>query len=184
MRNNNWKNIMMVSACMTAALALSACGSDAAGTTASPDATEAKTTEAQTAVSTEAAAKTPTEEKTSQTKPLVVYLNDFDAVIPDMFKKATGYDVEGVVGNGAETMSRIAAEKGNPQGDVVWIDSMYDVYFLSQDGELVTDWEPENAANTSFPPYGCLGSTFIPVSLSYVSTTSGIFEKSSFGSTP
>ena len=142
MRNNNWKNIMMVSACMTAALTLSACGSDAAGTTASPEATEAKTTEAQTAVSTEAAAKTPTEEKTSQTKPLVVYLNDFDAVIPDMFKKATGYDVEVVVGNGAETMSRIAAEKGNPQWDVVWIDSMYDVYFLSQDGELVTDWEP------------------------------------------
>ena len=146
MRNNNWKNIMMVSACMTAALALSACGSDAAGTTASPEATEAKTTEAQTAVSTEAAAKTPTEEKTSRTKPLVVYLNDFDAVIPDMFKKATGYDVEVVVGNGAETMSRIAAEKGNPQWDVVWIDSMYDVYSLSQDGELVTDWEPENAA--------------------------------------
>ena len=86
-------------------------------------------------------------EKPVQTKPLVVYLNDFDAVIGDMFKEATGYDVEVVVGNGAETMSRIAAEKGNPQWDVVWIDSMYDVYNLSADGELVTDWEPENAAN-------------------------------------
>lgn len=86
-------------------------------------------------------------EKPVQTKPLVVYLNDFDAVIGDMFKEATGYDVEVVVGNGAETMSRIAAEKGNPQWDVVWIDSMYDVYNLAADGELVTDWEPENAAN-------------------------------------
>lgn len=31
-------------------------------------------------------------------------------------------------------MSRIAAEKGNPQWDVVWIDSMYDVYNLAADG--------------------------------------------------
>ena len=83
----------------------------------------------------------------TQTEPLVVYLNDFDAVIGDLFKEATGYDVEVVTGNGAETMSRIAAEKGNPQWDVVWIDSMYDVYSLSEDGQLVTDWEPENAAN-------------------------------------
>lgn len=82
-----------------------------------------------------------------QEKPLVVYLNDFDAIIPELFKEATGYDVEVVVGNGAETMSRIAAEKGNPQWDVVWIDSMYDVYNLSKDGDLMTDVEVENAAN-------------------------------------
>ena len=51
-----------------------------------------------------------------------------------MFKEATGYDVEVVSGNSAEIMSRIAAEKGNPQWDVVWIDSMYDVYNLAGDG--------------------------------------------------
>lgn len=82
-----------------------------------------------------------------QTEPLVVYLNDFDGVIVDMFKEATGYDVEVVAGNGAEIMSRIEAEKDNPQWDVVWIDSMYDVYSLSQEGALLTDWEPANAAN-------------------------------------
>ena len=54
--------------------------------------------------------------------------------------------MEVVVGNGAETMSRIEAEKSNPQWDVVWIDSMYDVYNLSKDGSLLTGWEPENAA--------------------------------------
>ena len=81
------------------------------------------------------------------TEPLLVYLNDFDAVIGDMFKEATGYEVEVVVGNGAETMSRIEAEKSNPQWDVVWLDSMYDIYNLSLDGSLLTDWEPENAAN-------------------------------------
>ena len=95
---------------------------------------------------TEEATETEASEVIEQTKPLVVYLNDFDAVIPDLFKEATGYDVEVVVGNGAETMSRIEAEKGNPQWDVVWIDSMYDVYNLSKEDCLVTDWEPENAA--------------------------------------
>lgn len=91
----------------------------------------------------ETAADTDTKE------PLTVYLNDFDAVIPELFKEATGYDVEVVTGNGAETMSRIGAEKGNPQWDVVWIDSMYDIYELSRDGQLMTDWEPENAAELS-----------------------------------
>ena len=76
-----------------------------------------------------------------------MYLNDFDDVIADMFKEASGYDVEVVSGNSAEIMSRIAAEKGNPQWDVVWIDSMYDVYNLAGDGELMTDFEPENAVN-------------------------------------
>ena len=85
------------------------------------------------------------ETMSAQVKPLVVYLNDFDAVIPDMFKEATCYDVEVVVGNGAETMSRIAAERSNPQWDVVWIDSMYDVYNLSKDGDLMTGLEVENA---------------------------------------
>lgn len=47
----------------------------------------------------------------------------------------------------AEAADTSAAEKWNPQWDVVWIDSMYDVYTLSQDGQLMTDWEPENAAN-------------------------------------
>lgn len=46
--------------------------------------------------------------------------------------------MEVVAGNGAETMSRIEAEKSNPQWDVVWIDSMYDVYNLSGDGSLLT----------------------------------------------
>lgn len=152
MRKHNWKYVLSISVSAAALMALTACGSGAASTTAAATtaaATEAATTEAATTeaatteTATEAAQKT---EKVEQTKPLVVYLNDFDAVIPDLFKEATGYDVEVVVGNGAETMSRIAAEKGNPQWDVVWIDSMYDVYNLSKDDELMTDLEVENAA--------------------------------------
>ncbi len=137
-----FKKVLTVSA--VALMTLTACGSNesavTAQTTASAETTTIETTEIE---KTEAEAS----EATAQEKPLVVYLNDFDAVIPDMFKEATGYEVEVVVGNGAETMSRIAAEKGNPQWDVVWIDSMYDVYNLSKEGELMTDIEVENGKN-------------------------------------
>lgn len=145
--------ILAVMAAM--AMALSACGnSTAEQNTASADVENNAATVTEKKAETSKAAEEITEnvestqgENPVQTKPLVVYLNDFDDVIADMFKEATGYDVEVVSGNSAEIMSRIAAEKGNPQWDVVWIDSMYDVYNLAGDGELMTDFEPENAVN-------------------------------------
>lgn len=145
--------ILAVMAAM--AMALSACGnSTAEQNTASADVENNAATVTEKKAETSKAAEEITEnvestqgENPVQTKPLVVYLNDFDDVIADMFKEATGYDVEVVSENSAETMSRIAAEKGNPQWDVVWIDSMYDVYNLAGDGELMTDFEPENAVN-------------------------------------
>lgn len=145
--------ILAVMAAM--AMALSACGnSTAKQNTASADVENNAATVTEKKAETSKAAEEITEnvestqgENPVQTKPLIVYLNDFDDVIADMFKEATGYDVEVVSGNSAEIMSRIAAEKGNPQWDVVWIDSMYDVYNLAGDGELMTDFEPENAVN-------------------------------------
>ena len=141
------RSMLCVTALMTA-MALTACSKNAAETEAATTAA----TEAATAAETEAATETEASEASAegeapvQTEPLLVYLNDFDAVIPDMFKEATGYEVEVVVGNGAETMSRIEAESSNPQWDVVWIDSMYDVYNLDLDGQLLTGLEPENAS--------------------------------------
>ncbi|MCD8222492.1 MAG: extracellular solute-binding protein [Clostridiales bacterium] len=157
----NKQGLYLISASVVLAAVLTGCSSGEQTTAEVAETTTAAETTAEetTAGQTEAAAETETSEGAGtggesgkqdmvvQDKPLVVYLNDFDAVIPDMFKSATGYDVEVVVGNGAETMSRIAAEKGNPQWDVVWIDSMYDVYNLDQEGELLTGWEPENAVN-------------------------------------
>ena len=145
--------ILAVMAAM--AMALSACGnSTAEQNTASADVENNAATVTEKKAETSKAAEEITEnvestqgENPVQTKPLIVYLNDFDDVIADMFKEATGYDVEVVSGNSAEIMSRIAAEKGNPQWDVVWIDSMYDVYNLAGDGELMTDFQPENAVN-------------------------------------
>ncbi|MGN1148960.1 MAG: extracellular solute-binding protein [Lachnospiraceae bacterium] len=155
MKKNTVKKIIAVLAAVAAMTSMTACGSSetVVDTPTQTSQAESNTTPASTeeAGAAESSVAETTEESQAeapvQTEPLVVYLNDFDGVIGDMFKEATGYDVEVVVGNGAETMSRIAAEKGNPQWDVVWIDSMYDVYALSQEGELMTDWEPENAAN-------------------------------------
>ena len=140
------KRYLAVMAAAVTAMTATACSGNQTATTIAAETTEA-TTAAETTAAETIVEETTTAEKPVQEKPLVVYLNDFDGVIGDLFKESTGYDVEVVVGNGAETMSRIAAEKGNPQWDVVWIDSMYDVYNLSQDGELLIGWEPENAAN-------------------------------------
>ena len=150
---HNWKKLLTLSAgAAVTAMTLTACSSGNTATTAAAATAPATTAETTVAASEETSKETSGETASAdaavtQEKPLVVYLNDFDAVIPDMFKEATGYDVEVVVGNGAETMSRIAAEKSNPQWDVVWIDSMYDVYNLSKDGDLMTDIEVENADN-------------------------------------
>ncbi|UQZ35658.1 ABC transporter substrate-binding protein [Paenibacillus sp. PK3_47] len=77
---------------------------------------------------------------------LTVYLNDFDAVIGEMFEKETGIKLNIVSGNGAEIMSRIEAEQGNPQWDVVWIDAMPSIYGLDAKGQLLTGWTPENVS--------------------------------------
>ncbi len=77
---------------------------------------------------------------------LTVYLNDFDEMIGPMFEEATGYKVELVAGNGAEIMSRIQSEKGNPHWDVVWMDAMPSIYGLDREGQLLEGWTPDNAS--------------------------------------
>lgn len=150
MKKNVIKKVFSVAMAVSMLVGLTACGSTEAASEGKKESqvkNSVASTTNQTVENATVASEATTGEAPVQTEPLVVYLNDFDGVIVDMFKEATGYDVEVVVGNGAETMSRIAAEKGNPQWDVVWIDSMYDIYSLSTEGELLTDWEPENAAN-------------------------------------
>lgn len=96
---------------------------------------------------------------------LVVYLNDFDEIIGPMFEQATGYKVKLVSGNGAEIMSRIEAEKGNPHWDVVWMDSMPSIYNLGKNGQLLEGWTPKNADNlTDF------AKKFVPENKSFVPT--------------
>ncbi|CAM4312595.1 iron(III) transport system substrate-binding protein [Paenibacillus endophyticus] len=91
----------------------------------------------------DAAATTPPADKGT----LTVYLNDFDSIIAPLFEEATGYKMEVVVGNGAEIMSRVEAEKGNPHWDVLWLDAMPSIHGLGASGQLLEDWTPSNAAN-------------------------------------
>lgn len=144
--------MMKKALCLTlcAMLLLAGCSSNSSVSTNNSSAETATDSASETEKNSASEAETNSETDTASieeqaTKPLTVYLNDFDAIIPDLFKEKTGYDVEVVVGNGAETMSRIEAEKANPQWDVVWMDSMYDIYNLDLDGQLMTDVEIENA---------------------------------------
>ncbi|OWR27695.1 ABC transporter substrate-binding protein [Saccharibacillus sp. O23] len=137
----------------TAALGLllltftTACGNGSGQPTAqaSTDSAASNKTTA-TAASTETAStETAADAKPAAGEEITVYLNDFDAVIGDMFEKKTGYKLNVVVGNGAEIMSRVEAEKGNPQWDVLWIDSMPSVNGLDRQGQLLQGWTPDNA---------------------------------------
>lgn len=135
----------MVFAAMTAGCGQSQTEAETGTETAQAE-TASEGTEEQPAESSEAGTEAA-EGTAAQTEPLVVYLNDFDAVIPDLFKEATGYDVEVVVGNGAETMARIETEGDNPQWDVVWLDSMPSIYSMGQRGMLMENVEVDNAKN-------------------------------------
>lgn len=111
-------------------------------TTTQGSGTTTSTPPADTAKTTPTTPETPKDAGT-----LTVYLNDFDEVIPAMFEKATGFKVNLVTGNGAEIMSRIEAEKGNPHWDVVWADMMPSISGLDKQGQLLQSWTPKNAAN-------------------------------------
>lgn len=96
---------------------------------------------------------------------LTVYLNDFDDIVKPLFEAQTGYKLNIVSGNGAEIMSRIEAEKGNPHWDVVWMDSMPSIEGLSEQGQLLEGWEPAAASGlTDF------AKAFVPANKSYYPT--------------
>lgn len=96
---------------------------------------------------------------------LTVYLNDFDDIVKPMFEAQTGYKLNIVSGNGAEIMSRIEAEKGNPHWDVVWMDAMPSIEGLGKAGQLLEGWEPNAAAGlTDF------AKAFVPANKAYYPT--------------
>ncbi|OXS59820.1 ABC transporter substrate-binding protein [Cohnella sp. CIP 111063] len=146
--------MMIVSAC-------GASGNNAANGGAQPSASPS--TESASPSETTPASETPSPEVQDEGT-LTVYLNDFDDIIGPMFEAATGYKVELVKGNGAEIMSRIQAEKGNPHWDVVWLDAMPSIYGMGEDNQLLTDWTPDNAANLkdSYQAYVPANKSFYP----------------------
>lgn len=150
------KNLLLLSG--LAALMLAGCSSDEE-TKASEETVSAEKTVATTEVAPEETAKV------EQTEPLVVYLNDFDELIEPLFEEATGYDVELVVGNGAEVQSRIEAEKSNPNWDVVWIDGQGSFARWEEDGILLEDVTLDNEGNLND-----FGKSLVPTSKAYYPT--------------
>lgn len=67
---------------LMAAASMTGCGAKTAETTAASETTTAAGT-----MAAETTTVAETAGKVSQTKPLVVYLNDFDDIIPEMFKR-------------------------------------------------------------------------------------------------
>ncbi|WNS46683.1 extracellular solute-binding protein [Paenibacillus sp. MMS20-IR301] len=140
----NWRKTAGAAAGVLSLLAVTACGGQ------NQNAADAAANGSnQAAATASAAADAGTNSGTGTgagTETLTVYLNDFDAVIGDMFEKKTGIKLNIVSGNGAEIMSRIEAEQGNPQWDVVWIDAMPSIYGLDAKEQLLTGWTPDNVA--------------------------------------
>lgn len=148
MRNQSKRNIGGLLLTVLLMLALSACGgngqnsANAGQNTAGNTSAETAANSTENSSTTDAAVETPQDEGT-----LTVYLNDFDDIVADMFEQATGYKVNLVTGNGAEIMSRIEAEKGNPHWDVVWADMMPSIHALGEQGQLLEGWTPSTEAN-------------------------------------
>ena len=96
---------------------------------------------------TEKTAGSTSSKTTKENDVLTVYVNDFDEMIEPLFEEATDYDVEIVVGNGAEIQSRIESEKSNPNWDVVWMDGQASFSRWDDEGMFKQNLDLENKAN-------------------------------------
>ncbi|MDU5947851.1 MAG: hypothetical protein E6Z15_12380 [Paenibacillus macerans] len=140
MKNKRNRGIGLLLLTLLLSLALTACGgaggngSGGAQNTAGGAGAEAAGNGSGAAQGADGGNAGSTEEPVKDEGTLTVYLNDFDDIIAEMFEKSTGYKVNLVTGNGAEIMSRIEAEKGNPHWDVVWADMMPSINGLGQQG--------------------------------------------------
>ena len=88
------KKIVALCFCACLAAGMTACSAETAADSASQAGTESTSAQAaDTETTVQAPDSAQSEGQPQQTEPLLVYLNDFDAVIGDLFKEATGYEV-------------------------------------------------------------------------------------------
>ncbi len=78
---------------------------------------------------------------------LVLYTNDFEDIIGQRFEKDTGIKIDVVKMSGGELLARIAAEKANPQWDLLLYDGDYALYNLDKKKQLLTNIRVENEAH-------------------------------------
>lgn len=79
--------------------------------------------------------------------PLVLYTNDFEDIIGERFTADTGLDIEVVQESGGVLLARIAAERANPQWDVLLFDGPGSLFRLDEEEQLLRGFEPANLAN-------------------------------------
>ncbi|WP_447956936.1 extracellular solute-binding protein [Vreelandella sp. EE7] len=76
--------------------------------------------------------------------PLVLYTNDFEDIIGERFTADTGFEIEVVQMSGGNLLARIAAERNNPNWDVLLFDGVGSLHSLDQQGLLKRDLEVDN----------------------------------------
>lgn len=83
----------------------------------------------------------------AEARPLVLYTNDFEDIIGERFTADTGIEIAVVQESGGNLLARIAAERGNPQWDVLLFDGVGSLHALDQQGQFYTGFEPSNLSN-------------------------------------
>ncbi|MDR9828974.1 extracellular solute-binding protein [Vibrio sp. FNV 38] len=98
----------------------------------------------------------------------VLYTNDFEEIIGDQFTKDTGYELDVVKMSGGNLIARIAAERGNPQWDMILFNGDNTLHSLSTSGDLKENLHAENAANLTPEALALVpnNTAYYPVSIS------------------
>jgi iron(III) transport system substrate-binding protein len=108
-----------------------------------------------TAASTTSSVSTP-----NKVEPLVLYAAEgYDAVMAKAFTRKTGIPVQVVDDSTGPLLTKIAAEKNNPQWSLLWVDGDTAFASLDKQGELL-HYAPTASWNT-------VGKTLVPLDNSY-----------------
>jgi len=95
--------------------------------------------------------------------PLVLYsAQGYDSAIATAFQSKTGITVKLVDDSTGPLLTKVAAEKNNPQWDVLWVDGSTPFAALDKQGQL-QDYAPKAKLNA-------LGKSLLPVDHSYIPT--------------
>jgi iron(III) transport system substrate-binding protein len=134
--NRRWRTTVAGVAIAAAATLIAACGSGASGTTTTGSSTGGPT-------------------------PLVVYSSQgYDSPVTKAFTKATGIPVELDDDSTGPLLTKVAAERNNPQWGLLWVDGDTAFATLDKQGQLLT-YAPPTTLTTA-------GQALVPTDHSYV----------------
>lgn len=112
--------------------------------------------------------QSPTAGSSSNHKPQVLIFysaQGYDQAEATAFQKATGIKVELSDMSTGPLLAKVAAEKSNPQWDVIWFDGNGPMASLAASGQLLTGYSPANLSH-----YNSLGQSLLPKDHAYFPT--------------